>query len=239
MRTSLLCVTLAFAQADLERVFHFTNTRSPQSLQEIATVVRSMTELRDLKVDAGQKTLTFSGSQAQGALADWILIHLDKRTANLPSPPRFEAQFDQDRAVKIFYLRHTHTPQTLQELATAIRTVVTIPRLFVYQGESAIVVRGTPDQVMLAEWMVEQLDGTARPTATAFRWSGSDDLVRLFQVPWAATPQRLQEIAVKFRRDASIRLLMTYNPSKVIAARGSAAQLAQAEQIVSSSSPRD
>ncbi len=234
MKYSLLLATLAFAQADLERVYHFSNTSSPQSLNEIATIVRSMTDVPQLLVDADKKTLAYSGSQAQGALADWLMINLDKRTSALPSPPVFQAQFDQDPAVKMFYLHHTATAQTLQELATVVRALTQVPRVFVYHAESALVTRGTPGQVQLAEWLVEQLDRGSVPSATEFPIPGAtDDLVRILPVPQASTVQQLQQIAASIRRQAKIRHLLTYNGSRVIAVRGTAAQLQQAQQIIS------
>ncbi len=241
MKYPLLLATLAFAQADLERVYHFSNTSSPQSLNEIATVVRSMTDLRTVQVDATAQTLTFSGSPEQGALADWLMIHLDKRTSAIPSPPIFQAHFDQDPAVKMFYLRHTPTAQTLQELATVIRTLVQAPRVFVYHGESALVTRGTPDQVKLAEWLVEQLDRSAPPSAAEFRLSvttptvqgAADDAVRILPVPQASTVQQLQQIATQIRSQTKIRHLLTYSGLRVIGVRGTTAQLQQAQQIIS------
>jgi hypothetical protein len=117
-----------------------------------------------------------------------------------------------------------------------IRTVAMIPRLFVYQGETAIIARGTPDQVMLAEWLVEQLDRTGAPTDTEFRMPRADDAVRLFHVSKAVSQQQLQEVAFKVRTGAGIRSLLTYSPSKVIAARGTNAQLEHAARLIAASS---
>ena len=64
MKYSLLLATLAFAQADLERVYHFSNTSSPQSLNEIATIVRSMTDVPQLLVDSKQSRLRTADAEA-------------------------------------------------------------------------------------------------------------------------------------------------------------------------------
>ena len=48
--------------------------------------------------------------------------------------------------------------QEFQEIATAIRTVADIRRVFTYTAQKAIVVRGTQDAVALAEKLVHDLD---------------------------------------------------------------------------------
>lgn len=64
----------------------------------------------------------------------------------------------EDMVVKAFYIRNITTPQELQEIATVIRSVTDIRRVFTYNALGAIIVRGTVDQVMLAEKLVGDLD---------------------------------------------------------------------------------
>lgn len=64
----------------------------------------------------------------------------------------------EDHVVKTFYLSNTTTVQELQEIATAVRSVTEIRRLFTYNGQNAILIRGTVDQVALAEKLLSDLD---------------------------------------------------------------------------------
>ncbi len=64
----------------------------------------------------------------------------------------------EDYVVKTFYLANTTTVQELQEIATAVRSVTEIRRLFTYNGQNAILIRGTVDQVALAEKLIADLD---------------------------------------------------------------------------------
>ncbi len=64
----------------------------------------------------------------------------------------------EDSVVKVFYLSNLTTPQELQEITTTLRTVADIRKVFTYTTLNAIIVRGTSDQVLLAEKLVNDLD---------------------------------------------------------------------------------
>lgn len=64
----------------------------------------------------------------------------------------------EDNAVQVFYLTNLTTPQELQEISTVLRTVADIKKVFTYSSMNAIVARGTPDQILLAEKLVNDLD---------------------------------------------------------------------------------
>ncbi len=64
----------------------------------------------------------------------------------------------EEQVLRVFYLSNITTAQELQELVSNIRTMTEIKRIFPYNSQSAIVVRGTADQVALAEKLVADLD---------------------------------------------------------------------------------
>ncbi|MDP2997327.1 MAG: cohesin domain-containing protein [Bryobacterales bacterium] len=64
----------------------------------------------------------------------------------------------EDHVVKVFYLQNVTTVQELQEIATNVRSITDIRRLFTYNSQNAIVVRATADQVALAEKLIQDLD---------------------------------------------------------------------------------
>jgi general secretion pathway protein D len=64
----------------------------------------------------------------------------------------------EDEVVKVFYVTNATSVQEFQEIATAIRTVAEIRRVFTYNAQKAMVVRGTLDQVELAEKLIHDLD---------------------------------------------------------------------------------
>lgn len=64
----------------------------------------------------------------------------------------------EDYVVKIFYIKNSTTLQELQEISTTVRSVTEIRRAFTYGAQNAILVRGTTDQVALAEKLILDLD---------------------------------------------------------------------------------
>jgi general secretion pathway protein D len=64
--------------------------------------------------------------------------------------------------LKTFYLSNLSAPTELQDIVNAIRAVLDVQRVQQLLSQNAVVVRGTPDQIALAEKLVDDLD-KARP----------------------------------------------------------------------------
>ena len=64
--------------------------------------------------------------------------------------------------LKTFYLTNLSQPTELQDIVNAIRAVLDVQRVQQLLSQNALVVRGTPDQIALAEKLVDDLD-KARP----------------------------------------------------------------------------
>ncbi len=64
----------------------------------------------------------------------------------------------EEQVVKTFYLQNVTTPQELQEIATVVRTVTDIRRLLTYNGQMAMTIRGSVDQINLAQKVILDLD---------------------------------------------------------------------------------
>src|ERR1700741_2145282 len=64
--------------------------------------------------------------------------------------------------LKTFYLSNLSQPTELQDVVNAIRAVLDVQRVLQLLSQNALVVRGTPDQIALAEKLVDDLD-KARP----------------------------------------------------------------------------
>jgi general secretion pathway protein D len=63
-----------------------------------------------------------------------------------------------DEIVKTFYITNATSAQEFQEIATAVRTVADIRRVFTYTAQKAMVIRGPVDAVGLAEKVIHDLD---------------------------------------------------------------------------------
>lgn len=60
--------------------------------------------------------------------------------------------------IKTFYLSNLSQPTELQDVVNALRQILEISRIQPLPSEGAIVVRGTPDQIALAQKLVSDLD---------------------------------------------------------------------------------
>ncbi len=63
-----------------------------------------------------------------------------------------------EQAVQTFYLTNAWQQNDLNDVATAIRNVMPSAKAFPVQSQNAIVMRGTPDELMLAQQLIENLD---------------------------------------------------------------------------------
>ena len=64
----------------------------------------------------------------------------------------------EDNVVRVFYIQNSTSVQEFQEIATAVRSLTEIRRVFTYNAQRAILMRGTPDQIGLAEKLIHDLD---------------------------------------------------------------------------------
>src|SRR5713226_9261074 len=75
--TVTLFATAAFGQ-QLDRTFHFTHAETVQDMQEIVTVVRAITEIKQMAPDTEQKLLSVHATAGQIALTEWLMNELDQ-----------------------------------------------------------------------------------------------------------------------------------------------------------------
>jgi hypothetical protein len=226
---------------DIVHVFFMVRSGTVQHLQEAATDIRTVADIRRLFTYNAPSAITLRGTAAQIALAEWLVSELDQpanQPPRTPAPHEYRLSGTVEDVVRVFYPTHTGTPQGLQEMATDVRTIGNIRRLFTYNGPSALILRGTSAEIALAEWLVNQLDQPVNqppqtPAPHEYRPSGTvDDLVRVFFLTHAESPQHLQQIATEVRTTAEIKRIFTYNALSSLIARGTVAQIALVDRLI-------
>lgn len=63
-----------------------------------------------------------------------------------------------EQAVQTFYLTNVSQQQDLNDVQTALRNVFTTAKLYAVPSQNAIIMRGTPDELLLAEKLINDLD---------------------------------------------------------------------------------
>src|SRR6185437_5896882 len=64
----------------------------------------------------------------------------------------------EDEEIQTFYLRNATTPQEVSETATLLRTLLDLTREAPLADQNAIVIRDTPDKLMLASKIIDSID---------------------------------------------------------------------------------
>lgn len=64
----------------------------------------------------------------------------------------------EEEIVKTIYLKNTMLPQDLTEIVTGLRQLLDLRRVQQFNAQNAIIIRDTPDKVMLAEKIVNDID---------------------------------------------------------------------------------
>lgn len=235
--------TIFFASfAHAQQTFDFTNKPSPQGLQEVATVLRTVANIQNLSVDTAAATVTVNGTPDDLATAGWIIHQLDQ------AAPQNSAQYvmpgKSDDVIRVFHLSHISpgTPQEIQEILTTLRTVADIQKIFNDTALSDLVVRGTASQLALADYIIKAVDiipGTvtvaAAPEfhyAATGQFNHGPDVVRVFYLRHTTTPQQMQEILTTLRTVADIQKIFNYTPLSALTIGGTASDLATCEFLI-------
>jgi general secretion pathway protein D len=103
--------------------------------------------------DALRILATVSGTFWKPVTRNTIFVAADTRAKR--------QQLEQD-AVQVFYLANATQQTDLNDVQTALRNVLVEAKLYSLPSQNAIVVRGTPDQLLLAEQLIDDFD-KARP----------------------------------------------------------------------------
>jgi hypothetical protein len=148
---------------DVARVFELTYPETPQQLQEIVTLIRSVADIQRLFVSNARRAVALRATAERVALAAWLVSELDRpvngQTAaqNGSTPHEFRLSNDPLSLARVFYLAGSPSPQEIQKVAEQVRANTGIRRLFVYNALGALAVRGTVGQVATAEKALEEM----------------------------------------------------------------------------------
>jgi general secretion pathway protein D len=75
----------------------------------------------------------------------------------IPDQPQKRRDYE-EQVVKTFYLSNTVQAQDLTEIVTGLRQLLDLKRLQQLNSQNAIIIRDTPDKLMLAEKMIRDID---------------------------------------------------------------------------------
>jgi len=245
----LCLITPAFGQTPAppikERVFRFTHSDTVQQINELATLIRHIAEIQDVSVNDAARTVTYRGTATQMGMAEWLFDEIGKPANRLPAAqrPRDMTKHEYrvegaDDVLRVFYLTQIEAVSDFQEVATMIRSLTEIRRIFTFNQPRALAMRGTADQMAAAEWLINEVNQPAggQRASREFPFArNADDIVSLLYLPDTATATAtvadFQEVVVTLRSIGEIRRAFTYNKSRIVAIRATPAQIALARWL--------
>lgn len=128
--------------------------------------------------------------------------------------------------------RFTNPPEVrgMQEIATALRSVVRIPKLSIDSQAATISVSGTVGEVAAGQWLAHEFDRSAPGEAASFAMpGGGDDVLRTFYVRNTAG---LQEMVTMLRTVGEVQLVYSYSALGAIVVRGTSAETESAAWLI-------
>jgi general secretion pathway protein D len=75
----------------------------------------------------------------------------------IPDQPQKRRDYE-EQVIRTFYLSNTFQPQDLTEIVTGLRQLLDLKRIQQLNSQNAIIVRDTPDKLLLAEKMIRDID---------------------------------------------------------------------------------
>lgn len=226
------------------QTFDFTTKPSAQGLQEIATILRTVGNIKQLSVDAAASTVTVQGTADELSMTAWIVHELDQPNAqSVSSSPaqQYLVAGQSDDVIRVFHLAHIspQPPQAMQEALTILRTVADVQKVYNYTALADLVVRGPASQIAVSEYLINSLDvvkGSVTTTAEyQYQAPGQGSQVaRVFYLAHATTPQSVQEILTVIRTVADIQKIFNFTPLNALAIRGTANDIAVCDFLIQS-----
>ena len=239
---SALLASLAMGQTpaaeDPSRIFYLSHTETPQGIQEVLNIVRSMADVNG-KFDVAKKSITLQGNSTQFALAEWVISEMDRSTpSGTLSVQSYRDQGGRVDVVRLFPLAHATTPLQMMEMTNLVRSISDLQRVFPYNSLHMLAVRGSAPQMAIAEWLIQQLDraaGTPAPDAGTrdipFGFKGTHT-AKVFYLTHGQSPEQMRATVSQIQTATKIDRASIYNSQHAFALRGTTEQLSAAAALL-------
>lgn len=223
------------AQDSEDRAFRFRAATTDQDYQDLSTAVLTISGLKARSMDTATRELSVRGPAEQVRLAEWVVTELDRPAASAPPPPSnpYTLQTKEpENTVRVFYPSEIDSNQAFMEVLTAVRTITDIRYVSPYTSHRAVVMRGSKEQIALAEWLLSEMNRDSPQETYIFPEGRTDEnRIRVFRYA-RGNVQVFNEVQTMIRTLTDARRVYPYIGKRAIAVRGSEEQIDMARWIV-------
>jgi uncharacterized cupredoxin-like copper-binding protein len=239
--------TVPDAPEQMLQVFYLANVTANRGVAEMVNTIRTVVEVQRMMACQGAHAIAMRVTAGQAALAEWLVNSLDKPDGWQPAASQNPAVYPDASAdtVRVFYMTHVEKPQDIAEVVNLTRTLAAVQRMFAVNEHRAVVLRGAPNQIALALWLLNALDKPAgwpppsgqNPASYQYQddtrgSKGETDFVRIFYLAPNVTQEGLAALTTQIRVSAGVQRMFASTTHHAVALLGTASQVTAAEQLV-------
>ena len=226
---------------DIVRIFRIAHASSLQQFQEMATVIRSITEVRYLYSSWTSGSIIIRGIPAYVDLGQWLADRLDRTGAeldynshqyDLPASTATLAPRDSPLHVTVFRVANAATIRDFQEVVTAVRSITEIRGVISFGTTATIVIRSSTADAEVAGWVLQQLDRKGPGAVAEYRYPAVDEVINVIYLPQSITPEELQQRATQARQATNSRRFFTYTRLRAVLVREVEERVAQVRKLL-------
>jgi len=240
--TAVLAAVASFSAWADDRTIRLSNPPNEQGFQELATVLRTVGQIRTVSFDSAKALFTYEGDASQLALCAWLLRAMDKpidwkpsdQERNNPAVRQLRPAPGADDVIRVWYLRSAGSPRDVQEMLTILRTVADVRMVFNYSPLRVLALRGTEATMDMADWLLAKMDlSSGEGASEVYAGKGAPgDLAQVFYLKPGSTGEELKSLLTELRRVGRVYKVFDRSTPPMMVVRGGPAELAKTREII-------
>lgn len=145
------------AQAEVR---FLTNVGSQIGVNELVTILRAVADIQMIFTHSSEPLgIAFRSCPSTLELGDWLIQQTDVAPGSRSNSDKYEYQVPNsvDPVVRVYYLKGNDAAE-YKTCVTAIRDAAKVSHIFYSLTTGAVALRGTPDQIAVADQVIRQYD---------------------------------------------------------------------------------
>ena len=236
------------------RMFFLAKTDTTVDGLDFLNILRTAADIQRVFPINSRKAIIVRAAPERVEAADWLIRQLDQ-----PAQPGKMAAGElrlsggeqanprnRSTAMRVFWLANISTASGGVDMQNVMRTGADIQRVFPLASRQALVVRGEPERMELAEWFVKQLDQKPQPGRAAVSYDFADPVnsnnsraIRILFLNHLTLQGAGMDLVMRIRVQTPISRVIPVSQANAIIVEGRPEQVAAAGKIVREADPAE